>query len=116
MVHGPLRNSSGSCLRSLSASARFFSAHFLPSARLFAASPGSALTCASRMTLASIALVLMETSGLGSAAVAAAAHTTAPAKPMVRLNAMNEVPRKGDPLEGGAAEATPPPRYAPAGR
>jgi len=52
----------------LSASARFFSAHFLPSARQFAASAGSALTFASRITLASTHLVLKEKSGLGSAA------------------------------------------------
>src|SRR4051794_33636531 len=91
MVHGPLLNSSGSCLRFLSVSTRFFAAHALPSARQFAASAASALIFASRMTLASIALVLMEKSGLGSAANAvpsAAAHAMAPAKADVRTNAI----------------------------
>src|SRR6185312_4281921 len=74
-----------------SASMRFFSAHFFPSERQFAASAGSAWIFASRMTLASIDLVLIEKSGLGSAANAgrsAAAHAMAPAKANVRANAM----------------------------
>jgi hypothetical protein len=39
---------------------------------------------------------------LGSAAraaLSAAMHAMAPVQPMVRANAINEVPRKGDPLE-----------------
>src|SRR6185295_17132112 len=85
-----LRNKSGSCLRSLSASARFFVTHALPSARQFAASAGSALILASRMTLASTHLVLMEKSGFGSAVRAGltAAHVIAPAKANLRANVM----------------------------
>src|SRR6185295_14978476 len=102
------RNKSGSCLRSLSASARFFVTHALPSARQFAANAGSALIFASRMTLASTHLVLKEKSGLGSAARAgssAAAHAMTPVKANLRANVTSEMLRKDDPLEGaGPAE------------
>src|SRR5258705_13451716 len=113
-VQLPLRNSTGSCLRDASASAAFLSIHFLPSARQSAASAGSVFILWSRKMLAPTVLFMIETSGLGSAAIAAVAakQATAPMRPTLRANVADAAGRKRNPCEeafpGGI---TPPPRY-----
>src|SRR4051794_5892414 len=91
-VQPPSFRNCGSCFSSAAASAATWSSHFRPSARLSAASAGSALIRSSSRTLASTAVVLSAASGLGSAARAGVArHATAASR--ISLRAKGEAAR-----------------------
>src|SRR5450755_4040469 len=85
-VRPPSLKTSGSCFSSAAASAAFLSSHVRPSARLSAASAGSALIPASRTMVPSNPLVLSRASTfLGSPASAgAASHATAASRISLR--------------------------------